>query len=229
MLRDECREESMTQPNAAPDQSHKTEDGTAKDRSKEAVVREEVEHYLERAGAGNMVELVRNIVGPEPLREQPRMIQILVIVCLGAPLLALLFFEWNISRIIPLWISIPLTVIALISYLWKKLRRLDSDGADRKGVASAQVAASAPLPENDPDALEARTLARLLISNIKLFNQELVAEGVRDGSIYHLLRKEIDDARSVYDKGIPPVTRNARDYFHEELVRILANGKADLL
>ena len=220
----------MTQPNTGSHQSRKTEDGKAKDRSKEARVREEVEHQLERAGAGNLVEWVRDIVGPEPLREQPRMIKILVIVCLGAPLVALLFFEWNISQMIPVWISIPLTLIALVSYLWKKLRRPDaSDGADQNGVASAPVAASAPIPENDPDALEARTLARLLISNIKLFNQGLVAQGVRDGSIYHLLRKEIDDARSVYDKGVPPAIRNARDYFQGELVRILANGDSDLI
>lgn len=220
----------MTQPNTGPDQNRKTEDAQAKDRGKEARVREAVEQHLESVGAGNLVEWVRDIVGPEPLREQPRMIQILAIVCLGAPLVAILFFEWNISRIIPVWISIPLTLIALVSYLWRKFRRPDaSGGADQNPVASAQVAVSAPLPENDPDALEARTLARLLISNIKVCNHGLVAQGVRDGSISRLLRKEIDVARAAYDKGIPLATRNARDYFHEELVRILANGDSDLI
>src|SRR2546423_6228154 len=194
----------MKRSNPEPDQSRQTEAGTARDRSKEAMIREEVEHRLESVGAGNLVEYVRDIVGPEPLREQPRMIKILVIVCLGAPLVALLFFEWNLSRIIPIWISIPLTLIALVSYLWRKFRRPHvSGGADQNPVASAQVAVSAPLPENDPDALEARTLARLLISNIKVYNHGLVAQGVRDGSIYHLLRKEIDIARAAYDKGVP--------------------------
>jgi hypothetical protein len=88
---------------------------------------------------------------------------------------------------------------------------------------------SSPLSDKSPDASEARLLARLLVSEIKLYNSDLFARGVRDGSLYHVLKKEIDRARSMYDSRIPLATRKVHDHFQEELVRVLANGNADLV
>lgn len=209
----------------------KTEGDAPKDRSHEpASVRGLVESHLESAGAGNVVELVRNVAGPEPLRDQPRSIRLFAILFLAGPVLLLLIMEWNFRRLIPIWISFPLTAIAVISYLWKQFRRTNSDHpAAQPTRGQVPGAASSLVSEESPETAEARLLARMLVSEIKLYNPELVAQGVRDGSLPRLLKKEIDRARSIYDSRIPLGTRSLRDHFQDELVRILANGNADLL
>ena len=209
-----------------------TEEGTDKGQhnNEPASLRELVERRLENAGAGNVVDLVRNVVGPEPLRDQPRSIRLFAVVFLAVPLVMILVIEWNFRQMIPTWISFPLTAIAFISYLWRYSRRTKSAGHASQTIRAQTVGAvSPPLSDNSPDASEARMFARLLVSEIKLYNPDLVARGVREGSIYHLLKKEIDRARSMYDSRIPLATRNLHDYFQEELVRILANGNADLV
>ena len=193
-------------------------------------LRELVEGHLESMGAGNLVELVRDVVGPEPLRDQPPAIRLFAIVCLGVPLVALLWFEWQFRGLIPLWVSFPFTAIALISYLWKYFRHTNS-GHLAAPTTRAQItdAGASPLSNNSPDTVEARLFARFLVSEIKLYNPDLVAQGVRDGSLYHLLKKNIDRARSIYDSRTPLATRSMHDHFQDELVRILANGNSDLL
>lgn len=76
---------------------------------------------------------------------------------------------------------------------------------------------------------EARRLARLLVSEIRLYNEEQVEEGRRNRDIYFRLRDEIDRSRKMYDERIAPDVRAANDYFTEELIRRLADGDPDAL
>ncbi len=75
----------------------------------------------------------------------------------------------------------------------------------------------------------ARRHARLLISEIKLYNEELVERGRREGNLLALLASEIDRARRLYDEKIPTAVRQRVDCFDEEIVRTLAGGDATLL
>jgi hypothetical protein len=81
------------------------------------------------------------------------------------------------------------------------------------------------------DALheEARRLARLLVSEIRLYNEELVEDGRRNRDIYARLKDEIDRSRKMYEERIAQDVRLSRDYFTEELVRRLADGDAGAL
>jgi hypothetical protein len=76
---------------------------------------------------------------------------------------------------------------------------------------------------------EAKRLARLLISEIKLYNEEQVLEGRRNRDLYHRLREDIDRSRQIYDERVHESVRGAADYFHQELVRSLAGGDARAL
>ncbi len=76
---------------------------------------------------------------------------------------------------------------------------------------------------------EARRLARLLVSEIRLYNEEQVEEGRRNRDIYFRLRDEIDRSRKMYDERIAPEVRAGSDYFTEELIRRLADGDPDAL
>ncbi len=76
---------------------------------------------------------------------------------------------------------------------------------------------------------EARRFARLLVSEIKLYNEDAVDRGRQQNDLYARLKEDIDRSREMYEKRIPPEIRTARDYFHEELVRILADGDSGAL
>ena len=71
---------------------------------------------------------------------------------------------------------------------------------------------------------DARRFARLLVSEIKLYNEQKVVEGRTEGDLYPRLREYIDRSRVMYDKRVRPEVAQRYDYFHNELVRTLAEG-----
>jgi hypothetical protein len=72
--------------------------------------------------------------------------------------------------------------------------------------------------------IDARRFARLLVSEIKLYNEQKVQEGLSQGDIYERLREDIDRSRQMYDKRVAPPVAARYDYFHQELVSTLAKG-----
>jgi len=76
---------------------------------------------------------------------------------------------------------------------------------------------------------DARRFARLLISEIKLYNEQKVAEGRMEHDLYDRLREYIDRSREMYDKRVKPEVASRYDYFHGELVNTLAEGDVSKL
>jgi hypothetical protein len=76
---------------------------------------------------------------------------------------------------------------------------------------------------------EARRFARLLVSEIKLYNEPKVDAGRKNKDLYERLKEDIDRSRQMYDERISDEVRKTSNYFYEELVRILADGDAGAL
>ncbi|MEJ7848471.1 MAG: hypothetical protein WKF92_10315 [Pyrinomonadaceae bacterium] len=72
--------------------------------------------------------------------------------------------------------------------------------------------------------VEALRFARLLVSEIKLYNKETVEEGRETDNLYDRLRDSIDRSREMYAKRVKPAVASRFDYFHYELVNSLAEG-----
>ena len=72
---------------------------------------------------------------------------------------------------------------------------------------------------------DARRFARLLVSEIKLYNEQKVNEGRDASDLYDRLREAIDRSREMYEKRVQPQVAAKFDYFHYELVNNLAEGK----
>ncbi|MFL6192747.1 MAG: hypothetical protein ACJ75H_01145 [Thermoanaerobaculia bacterium] len=101
-------------------------------------------------------------------------------------------------------------------------------GVDGPGWAFATT--RVPIsPNNEALHEEARRLARLLVSEIKLYNEEQVEEGRRNRDIYERLKEDIDRSRQMYDERVDPQILRSTDYFYQELVRILAAGDSRAL
>ncbi|MFL6215587.1 MAG: hypothetical protein ACJ74J_17025 [Blastocatellia bacterium] len=73
---------------------------------------------------------------------------------------------------------------------------------------------------------DARRFARLLVSEIKLYNEQKVAEGRRNNDLYDRLKEDIDRSRQMYEKRVTASVAAKFDYFYDEMVNTLAEGDA---
>ncbi len=89
--------------------------------------------------------------------------------------------------------------------------------------------AGGPPTEDSKKHDEARRFARLLVSEIKLYNESKVEQGRKNNDLYERLKEDIDRSRQMYDERISDEVRKVSNYFYDELVRILADGRADAL
>ncbi len=76
---------------------------------------------------------------------------------------------------------------------------------------------------------DAKRFARLLVSEIKLYNDAQVSAGRENKDLYERLKDDIERSRKMYTERVPEHIYSSTNYFYEELVRTLANGDPVLL
>jgi hypothetical protein len=69
---------------------------------------------------------------------------------------------------------------------------------------------------------DAKRFAKLLVSEIELYNKAKVAEGRKNRDLYKRLKSDIDRSRQTFEKRFGKVLNKQFDYLHDELVRTLA-------
>jgi hypothetical protein len=101
------------------------------------------------------------------------------------------------------------------------------------------AAAAAPAPATDPYAnlspqdadvhRKAHRFARLLVDEIKLYNQVKVSEGRKNKDLYDRLKEDIEKSRATYQKRYGSTAAGGADYFSQELVRSLAEDDTSIM
>ena len=99
-------------------------------------------------------------------------------------------------------------------------------------TAHAAAASAAAAPAADPFAglsaedadthRKAQRFARLLVDEIKLYNQAKVAEGRRNKDLYDRLKEDIEKSRSTFQKRYGNTPAATGEYFQKEVIRSLA-------
>jgi hypothetical protein len=103
------------------------------------------------------------------------------------------------------------------------------DGLAAAAAALRQSAAHVAMTQPTDEARDkARRFAKLLVEEIKLYNQTKVAEGRTHHDLYIRLREDIEKSRAAYQKRYGETVRDV-DYFSQELVRILADNNRSML
>ena len=99
------------------------------------------------------------------------------------------------------------------------------------GAPAATAAAPAPAlsPEDAETHKKAQRFARLLMDEIKLYNQAKVTEGRKHKDLYDRLKEDIEKSRTTYHKRYGNTVAAASDYFNQELIRSLAEDDVSLL
>lgn len=133
-----------------------------------------------------------------------------------------------------------LSALTRFAALWLELSAARKTGAPAAeepqptaGFAAAAPAMPAPppgpVPVEDDLHRKAKRFAKLLVEEIKLYNQPKVAEGRSSGDLYDRLREDIEKSRATYNKRYGETPAASADYFNQELIRILADNDVSLM
>jgi hypothetical protein len=101
--------------------------------------------------------------------------------------------------------------------------------APRPAPPPPPPAAPALSPEETKAHDDAKRFARLVVSEIKLYNEAKVNEGRRHKDLYERLKDDVERGRQMYQDRVSSQVRDHANYFYDELVRILAGGDASAL
>lgn len=110
------------------------------------------------------------------------------------------------------------------------VKDMEAQAVSQSRSESAPSPASAPasLDSMDPETRkqheDAKRFARLLVSEIKLYNEAKVQQGREQRGIYSMLKDDIERSRQLYAERVSANIRESTNYFDEYLVRILADG-----
>ncbi len=102
-------------------------------------------------------------------------------------------------------------------------------------AGSAAAVALAPDPHAGLSAEDAEVhrkahrFARLLVDEIKLYNQAKVTEGRKNRDLYDRLKEDIDKSLATYEKRYGHTPAASAGYFNHELVRSLAEDDISLM
>jgi hypothetical protein len=86
-----------------------------------------------------------------------------------------------------------------------------------------------PTDASEEAAQSARRYARLLVSEIKLYNEAAVREGRDQRDILRRLGPEVERARRLYEERVPSTVSGRAQHFYQELLQTLASGDPSLL
>ena len=89
-------------------------------------------------------------------------------------------------------------------------------------VEAPLAAADVASPEEQDIHRKAQRFARLLVDEIKLYNQAKVFEGRKSKDLYDRLKDAIEKSRSTYQKRYGNTAAASGDYFQHEVIRSLA-------
>jgi hypothetical protein len=77
--------------------------------------------------------------------------------------------------------------------------------------------------------LKAQRFARLLVDEIKLYNQAKVSEGRKNKDLYDRLKDDIDKSQATYQKRYGSTVAASADYFSHEIIRSLAEEDGSVM
>lgn len=77
----------------------------------------------------------------------------------------------------------------------------------------------------DPGQEAARRLARIIVSDIALYNAKKVDEGVLSGAFFEVLRQEIEEGRRLYEERTSSDLHRDVDYFQQTLEQFVVTRK----
>lgn len=139
--------------------------------------------------------------------------------------------------------SAPLSSLMRFAGVWlelsaiRKSERIPGDEPQPTATTPASTAttpAHSTMPEKPVESdseigKKARRFAKLLVEEIKLYNQTKVTQGRENRDLYERLKEDIEKSRATYEKRYGQSLAASGEYFNQELIRILADNDIKLM
>ena len=90
-----------------------------------------------------------------------------------------------------------------------------------------QAAGVEPLGQLDPDEEAARRLARAIASDLSLYNEEKIVQGIQNDELFNALSEEIEEGRALYKSRVSPDLYQ-KNFYDRALVDILIKSKGHI-
>jgi predicted Zn finger-like uncharacterized protein len=116
---------------------------------------------------------------------------------------------------------------------WPTKREIADQEATREELKrnEEQETSTPPVPSAPqlPEAhVKARRLARIIVSDIVLYNQAKVEEGVRNGTFFDLLADDIREGRALYLRRVAEGVREESSYLEDAFEELIAKKRREL-
>ena len=98
--------------------------------------------------------------------------------------------------------------------------RSEAKPSEVNGRAAAQQPVAHALDPLAAERANAERLARIIVSDIVLYNPEKFAAALRSGSVVAAMRDELEEGRALFRERIGAAVRGERDHLAEELQRV---------
>jgi len=83
-------------------------------------------------------------------------------------------------------------------------------------------------PEEVQEIEKAKRLARIIISDIALYNEEVLEQGIRQNAVEELLKNDLEEGRKLFLKRVPEHIRKQADFLKESLDELINKKKKEL-
>jgi len=125
----------------------------------------------------------------------------------------------------------PETVAEVVAAVAAEPEIVEAEPEEAEGTVVMPLIVPSPVLSDEEQKLhaDAKRFARLLVSEIKLYNEAQVSAGREHRDLYDRLREDIERSRQMYQNRVPNHIHTSTNYFYEELVKTLANGDPTLL
>ncbi|MBI5042738.1 MAG: zinc-ribbon domain-containing protein [Nitrospirae bacterium] len=101
--------------------------------------------------------------------------------------------------------------------------------AEQKPVQKEEAARIEEKSERlSPEHEKAKRFARIIISDVALYNQKAVEDGIRNNKFYEILKAEIEEGRKLYEERVPPEIAATTNYFNETIEEFIRNKRKSL-
>ncbi|MBT0662980.1 zinc-ribbon domain-containing protein [Geobacter pelophilus] len=88
--------------------------------------------------------------------------------------------------------------------------------------------ANVPSEELSAATVKAKRLARIIVSDILLYNQDKVLDGIRSGTFYELLKDEIREGKALYARRVPHEVSNGNAFLDEAFEQLISSKRNEI-
>lgn len=96
------------------------------------------------------------------------------------------------------------------------------------GTETTESSSLSSSVEHTENMAKARRLARIIVSDILLYNQDKVMEGIRAGNFYELLKDEIREGKALYSRRVPAAVAAESAFLNDAFEQLISRKRHEM-